>query len=171
MGDFYKVAWQDPEELGPIMSSRGLKHAESYTVELLFRRFVDTNGHDMSWELYEGFKSFEEFAAEQVEQSQSPVDEYGIIEILKKHNAESALNEITVVFDRFCEPYMGSREDIRKGAFTEINCYLMVALYESHDDTSLLRSKVEGLVNSCNDLYTGKVHANKAQQDTNSDND
>ncbi|TMO16743.1 hypothetical protein CWB59_12555 [Pseudoalteromonas sp. S326] len=96
-------------------------------------------------------------------EGQTPVDEYGIIEILKKHNAESAFNEITAVFDRFCESYMGSREKIRKGAFTEVNCYLMTALYESHDDTSLLRSKVEELVNSYNDLYTEKVHANKAK--------
>mgnify|MGYP005989304623 CR=1 FL=1 len=163
MGDFYKVAWQDPEELGPIMSSRELKHAESYTVELLFRRFVDTNGHDMSWELDEGFKSFEEFAAEQIEQSQNPVDEYGIIEILKKHNAEGALNEIAAVFDGFCESYMGSREEIRKGAFTEVNCYLMTSLIEGRKDAEVLRSKIKDLVNSYNDLYTDKVHANKAK--------
>ena len=98
-----------------------------------------------------------------------PIDEYGIIEILKKHNAEDALNEVTAVFDKFCESYMGSREEIRKGAFTEANCYLMTALYESNEDDVLLRSKLEELVNAYNDLYTGKIHANKAKQDTNSD--
>ena len=190
IGDFYHVAWQDPEDLKPINASTGHKCAKSYTVELLFKRVVDANGYDMSWELDEGFKSFDEFVAEnldtlkqptgywngkvsdakntkrfakQIEESQNPVDEYGIIEILKKHNAEGALNDITAVFDKFCESYMGSREKIRKGAFTEVNCCLMTALYESHDDTSLLRSKVEGLVDSYNDLYTGKIHANKAK--------
>ena len=99
----------------------------------------------------------------QIEESQNPVDEYGIIEILKKHNAEGALNEIAAVFDKFCESYLSSREKIRKGAFTEVNCYLMTALYESHEDAGLLRSKIEGLVDSYNDLYTGKIHANKAK--------
>ena len=163
MGDFYKVIWQDPEDLEPITVSRGLEYTESYDVELIFRRVVNANGYDMSWELDEGFKSFNEFVAEQEEQSQAPVDEYGIIEILKKHNAESALNEITAVFDRFRESYMDSREEIRKGAFTEVNCYLMNSLIEGRKDPDILKSKITELVDSYNNLYTGKIHANKAK--------
>ena len=171
MGDVYKVVWQDPKKLEPIsMLGREAKRCELYDVELLFKKVVNANGH-ASWELDEGFKSFDEFVAEQTEQSQKPVDEYGIIEILKKHNAESALNEITAVFDRFCESYMGSREDIRKGAFTEVNCYLMTSLIEGRKDAELLRAKITDLVDSYNNLYRGKTHANKAKQDTNSDND
>lgn len=171
MGDVYKVVWQDPKKLEPIsMLGREAKRCELYDVELLFKKVVNANGH-ASWELDEGFKSFDEFVVEQTEQSQKPVDEYGIIEILKKHNAESALNEITAVFDRFCESYMGSREDIRKGAFTEVNCYLMTSLIEGRKDAELLRAKITDLVDSYNNLYTGKPHANKAKQDTNSDND
>ena len=97
------------------------------------------------------------------ENTELTVDEYGIIEILKKHNAESALNEITAAFDKFCESYMDSREEIRKGAFTEVNCYLMTSLIDGRKDSELLRSKIKDLVNSYNDLYTGKIHANKAK--------
>lgn len=100
---------------------------------------------------------------EQEEQSQAPVDEYGIIEILKKHNAESALNEITAVFDRFCESYMDSREDIRKGAFTEVNCYLITALIEGEKDPNILESKITELVDAYNNLYAKETHANKAK--------
>lgn len=103
-------------------------------------------------------------------EGQNPVDEYGIIEILKKHNAESALNEITAVFDRFCESYMDSREEIRKGAFTEVNCYLMTSLIEGRNDAKLLRSKITDLVDAYSDLYVKERHVNKAKQDTNSDN-
>lgn len=171
MGDVYKVVWQDPKKLEPIgMLGREAKRCELYDVELLFKKVVNANGY-ASWELDEGFKSFDEFVAEQTEQSQAPVDEYGIIEILKKHNAESALNDITAVFDRFYESYMGSRESIRKGAFTEVNCYLMTSLIEGRKDAELLRAKITDLVDSYNNLYTGKPHANKAKQDTNSDND
>ena len=74
------------------------------------------------------------------------VDEYGIIEILRKHNAESALSEITAVFDKFCEAYLSSREDIRNGAFTEVNCYLLNAIIESEDDNPTLRQKIESII-------------------------
>lgn len=140
MGDFYKVIWKDPEYLEPITARRELERSESFTVELLFRRVVNVCGCCMSWKLDEGFKSFDEFTAEQ---NQKPIDEYGIIEILKKHNAEDALNEVTAVFDKFCESYMGSREEIRKGAFTEVNCYLMQAIIDCEGDDSALRQRVE----------------------------
>ncbi|MGK0207611.1 MAG: hypothetical protein ACI8ZA_001607 [Gammaproteobacteria bacterium] len=163
MGDFYKVIWQDPEDLKPITARRELEQAESYTVELLFKRVVNSCGCCMSWELDESFKGFYEFMAEEPNTHKQPVDEYGIIGILKKHNAESALNEITAVFDRFCESYMGSREEIRKGAFTEVNCYLMTALIEGEGDPNIIESKITELVDAYNNLYTGKTHANKTK--------
>lgn len=145
-GDFYKLAWQYPEELDPIRLSRELECTESYIVELLFRRVVNANGYGMSWELDEGFKSFDEFVAEQTGQSQAPVDEYGIIEILKKHNAESALPEVAAKFDSICTQYMRSRERIEKSAFTKVNCYLMQAIIDCEGDDSALRQRIELII-------------------------
>ena len=137
MGDFYKVIWQDPKKVEPVrMPGDYPRRFESYDVELLFRRVVNSCGCCMSWELDESFKSFD---------------------------------EVTAVFDKFCESYMGSREEIRKGAFTEVNCYLMDSLIEGEKGPNVLESKITELVDSYNNLYAKKTHANKAKQDTNSD--
>lgn len=73
-------------------------------------------------------------------------DEYGILDILKRHNAEGALNEVTAAFDRFCETYMGNHDEIRKDAFTEVNCYLMKAVIDCRNDDSALRQRVKSII-------------------------
>lgn len=76
----------------------------------------------------------------------NPNDEYDILDILKRHNAEGALNEIAAAFDRFCETYMGSHDEIRKDAFTEVNCYLMKAVIDCRNDDSALRQKIKSII-------------------------
>lgn len=173
MGDFYKVIWQDPEDLKPINASTGHKCAESYTVELLFKRVVDANGYDMSWELDEGFKSFDEFVAEdldtlkqptgywngkvsdakntkrfakQIEESQNPVDEYGIAPMLTEYNAMQALPRISAKFDAFCRAYMQTRKSAREAAYVEMNCALMSAVIDSEGDGDVLKVKIDELI-------------------------
>ena len=72
-------------------------------------------------------------------------DEYGILSILQRHNAEAALTELTSKFDQFCNYYMSDREGIRGAVFTVVSCYLLSALYESEGDNSMLRVKIESL--------------------------
>lgn len=77
-------------------------------------------------------------------------DEYGILSILQRHNAEAALSEITSKFDQFCTYYMTDREGVRGAAFTEVSCYLLTALIESEDDNSMLKGKIESLIADLN---------------------
>ena len=73
-------------------------------------------------------------------------DEYGIADILKSHNAESAINEITASFDKFCEVYMSSHDDIRKDAFTEVSCYLKKAIIDCRNDDSALKQRIKSII-------------------------
>ncbi|URQ87719.1 hypothetical protein J8Z28_07720 [Pseudoalteromonas sp. SCSIO 43088] len=74
------------------------------------------------------------------------VDEYGILHILKRHNAESALSEIEAVLDAFCNQYMSDHAEIRKSAFVEMVCHLKVAVIESKGDNSVLSTKIKKLI-------------------------
>ena len=51
IGDFYEVAWRNPEDIKPINASTAHKCEDTYNLKLVFKRVVDANGYDMSWEL------------------------------------------------------------------------------------------------------------------------
>ncbi len=65
------------------------------------------------------------------------LDEYGIKEILIKHDAESALSEINEQMDKVCGSYMMDRDECRKAAFTEMKCHLLQAIIRTEDNDQL----------------------------------
>lgn len=155
IGDFYEVAWQSPEDRIPINASAANKCAESYTTTLLFKRVVDANGYDMSWQLDEGFKSFDEFVA--------PVDEYGIAPILTEYNAMQALPRISAKFDTFCRAYMQTRKSAREAAYVEMNCALMSAVIDSNGDGDALKVRINELIKAYNEYTESEANTNKTK--------
>ena len=75
-------------------------------------------------------------------------DEYGMLPILKRHNADSALKELSELFDMFCNRYMDNRKEARDSAFTEVRCFLMKALIDSGRDSEKLTEIIEGYLKS-----------------------
>ena len=77
-------------------------------------------------------------------------DEYGMMPILKKHNAEGALKELSELFDMFCSRYMANEEQVRDSAFTEVKCFLLKALIDSRRDDEKLFAIIEGYLENLN---------------------
>lgn len=75
-----------------------------------------------------------------------PFDEWNLIPILKKHNAEGALPEIEKELDKFCGSYIKDSEAIRVDAFIEISYFLNKALYEDSAGKRSLRDSMKEIV-------------------------
>ena len=80
-------------------------------------------------------------------------DEYIIKPILEKHGIDNdeLLKDLSSHFDRFCHEYMDSHDGIRNAAFTEVLCFLMVALREHQTGKVPLQEGIQKLIGSLRD--------------------
>lgn len=83
-------------------------------------------------------------------QDEKPVDEWNLLPILAKHNATAALPEIEEKLNAFCTAYMSDHDEIKKSTFTEMFCYLSMALIDSENGKCDLRERIEEIVQSIN---------------------
>lgn len=82
---------------------------------------------------------------------ETQTDEYGILNILKRHKAEAALTEIEAIFNSFCDQYMIEHNEIRKAAFLEMVCCLQFAVIESKGNSSVLSAKIKEFIAQINE--------------------
>ena len=82
-------------------------------------------------------------------------DDYGIKPIVKQYTVESnaLTKEINEHLDKTLTPYLMDMEDIRRGAFTEIRCYLLKALIDTRGNNDQLRARINDIAKCLEDVY------------------
>ena len=78
------------------------------------------------------------------------IDEYKIKPILAKHgiSEEAVCKDLSEHFDKFCNAYMDNRKTARDAAFTEMNCFLMMALMDDESGKESLKDRIKLIVDS-----------------------
>ncbi|MCP4526747.1 MAG: hypothetical protein GY833_12695 [Aestuariibacter sp.] len=84
-----------------------------------------------------------------------PDDEWGLLPILAKFNAEAALPEIVERFDSFCNAYMSNHDEIKRSANTAMACYLGMALIDSENGKCDLRERISEILAGLNEKADG----------------
>lgn len=79
------------------------------------------------------------------------IDEIGITEILKKHNAITACDEIEITLERFFKSYIENRKSAKRSAYNEFNVMLSIALQNTDDYDSKLSKEVQRLIQTFNE--------------------
>lgn len=77
---------------------------------------------------------------------QQMTDEWGLLEILKNHNAVGALTEIEDKLNKFANTYLQGSDSIKKSERNELKCYLQLALIDSENGKCTLRDRIEEIV-------------------------
>ena len=75
-------------------------------------------------------------------------DEYKIKPILERFNADDdeIFTALVEQFDNVCGDYMDTREGIRKAAFTEMVCFLQMALIDYETKGEDLKARIEKII-------------------------